>query len=450
MSLRGRVIILISLVLLSSLAAGLGLAGYEARRAIREELNAAMRGGAQTIASAFEDLPRSDHQPRDLRQLVATFDGNRHVQASLLGPDGRVLLQSQMTRPARTPPDAFLRLLDTQRAAVTIPVPASVTTGGAIRLEPRADLDAAAIWAELAGVLVVLALATAIVLVGADWAIGQALSPLNDLSAAFRALAGGDYRPRVRERGPPEVVLLGRGFNAMAEDLAATNARNQRLERQLSTIQDEERAELARDLHDEIGPYLFAVNVDAQLAGQAAARGDVAGMSEHLGSIRSSVSHMQQLVREILGRLRPLRATELGLRGAIGDMVADCRGRHPGVAIDLDLSEAIDDLPARQTDAVYRTTQEALANALRHSTPSRISVTATVGDDGTLVLRVTNDGVPPVLRPADGGFGLIGMRERVSACGGVVEARGEGDDWLVCARFPAPSLSPEFVGAAAT
>ena len=448
MSLRARVIILISLVLLSSLAAGLGLAGYEARRAISEELTAALRGGAQTVASAFEDLPRSDHQPRDLRQLVATFDGNRHVLASLVGPDGRVQLQSRMERPATPAPEDFLRLLAPPRDAVVVPVPATATAGGAIRLEPRADLDAAAIWTEVTVVLCVLALATVVVLVGAYWAIGQALSPLSDLSAAFRALGQGDYRPRVRERGPPEVVLLGRGFNAMAEDLAATNARNRRLESQLSTIQDEERAELARDLHDEIGPYLFAVNVDAQLAGQAAARGDAGGVTEHLGSIRTSVSHMQQLVREILGRLRPLRATELGLRGAIGDLVADCRGRHPGVAIDLDLAEAIDGLPPLLTDTVYRTLQEALANALRHSSPRRISVLATVGDDGALVLRVANDGVPQAPRPTEGRFGLIGMRERVSACGGVVEARGAGGDWIVCARLPAAVHPPESAGAA--
>jgi len=59
-------------VLLLGSVAGVGMAGWQARRALREELAAALTGGRQTVASAFEDLPRSDHPARDLRQLVAT------------------------------------------------------------------------------------------------------------------------------------------------------------------------------------------------------------------------------------------------------------------------------------------------------------------------------------------------------------------------------------------
>ena len=78
MSLRARVVILIGVLLFVGVALGALLAGYEARRTLRAELQAGMTGGRQTVNSAFEDLPRSDHAPRDLQQLVGTFDGNRH------------------------------------------------------------------------------------------------------------------------------------------------------------------------------------------------------------------------------------------------------------------------------------------------------------------------------------------------------------------------------------
>lgn len=65
------------------------------------------------------------------------------------------------------------------------------------------------------------------------------------------------------EHGPLELARLARGFNLMTGKLAATAAQNQRLNERLLTLQAEERADLARDLHDEVGPLLFAVNMTA-------------------------------------------------------------------------------------------------------------------------------------------------------------------------------------------
>lgn len=344
----------------------------------------------------------------------------------------------------------FVRVFGQTPSAVTIPVPATATARGAIRLTPSADLDLAAVWAELIGVVAVFIAATALALIGAYWAIGQALAPLDEMAAAFRAIGRGDYHPRIRERGPPEVLLLERGFNSMAADLAATNARNRRLEDQLSTIQDEERAELARDLHDEIGPHLFAVNVDAQIVGQAAARGDSAVIAERLASIRNSVAHMQRLVREILGRLRPTRAADLGLAGAVADLVDECRNRHPGIDFDLDLGDRIDSLPPRQTETVYRVVQESLSNALRHSTPGRVAISARAGGEDAVVLEVSNDGAPADSRGGPGGFGLIGMRERVSACGGDLEVSRRSDEWIIRVRLPVTTGDQPVAGASVT
>ena len=64
-------------MLIVSLTLGTVVAGCRAKQALRAELGAGLTGAAQTVASAFEDLPNSDHPMRDLRQLVKTFDGNR-------------------------------------------------------------------------------------------------------------------------------------------------------------------------------------------------------------------------------------------------------------------------------------------------------------------------------------------------------------------------------------
>ena len=84
MSLRGRVIALVALMLMISVSLYVAISWTSARSDLAAELSAARTGGLQTVRSAFEDLPRSDHPQRDLRQLVATFDGNRHLTAAVL------------------------------------------------------------------------------------------------------------------------------------------------------------------------------------------------------------------------------------------------------------------------------------------------------------------------------------------------------------------------------
>src|SRR5258706_6083076 len=84
MSLRARVVALIGAVLLVSMLMGTLVAGYQAREALRAELAAGLGGARQTVNTAFEDLPHSGHPARHLHQLVATFDGHRHVRATLM------------------------------------------------------------------------------------------------------------------------------------------------------------------------------------------------------------------------------------------------------------------------------------------------------------------------------------------------------------------------------
>lgn len=444
MSLRARIALLVGLVLLAGLVAGLLLAGYESRRALDEELGAAMTGGRQTIASAFEDLPRSDHQERDLRQLVATFDGNRHVSATLIWPDGSIRARSQISRPSNPAPDWFVRMLAPTVAPAAIPTPAGVRSVATIELSPFPDRDAAAIWAEVVSIAMVLGLTFGGGLPVVYWAIGRALRPVSTLAAALTVIGRGDYSERVVIRGPAELVQLQLGFNAMARALQNSNARNRMLETQVRTIQDEERAELARDLHDEIGPHLFAVGVDAQMIAQMAARDATPNgresIVERVGSIRVSVAHMQRLVREILGRLRPTEATELGLNAALDELASFWRSRQPEVTFEVILPGLEPDLPEPLKDTMYRVAQEAVANAVRHSEVAHIALRLET-DREAATLQVVNDGTRRTPDAKHRGFGLIGMRERLGAWNGALIAGDAGPGWTITARVPLPPVN---------
>ncbi len=441
MSLRLRVILLITLVLAASLTLCALLVGYQVRQELAAELRAAMAGARQTASGTFEDLPRSDHSLRDLRQLVHAFDGNRHVRMAVIDGQGRALLTSRPSGEA-PPPAWFGRLVEVEAAPVALPIPDAQAQGLApglrLVLTPTPQSDARSAWNEAFTMLKVIA---GVALIGGVliWlAVGAGLRPLVLLGQQFAKVGQGDYAAAVPEAGPPELRLLQRGFNAMTGQLAATMRRNRQLGDQIVRLQEEERAEIARDLHDEIGPRLFAVGLDAALLAQLCEAGKPAEAIRHAHEIQQAVVHMQGQVRDLLGWLRPARLTEFGLAAAIKDLVAFWAGRRGDIAFALDLPETT--LDESTAEVAYRVVQEALSNAMRHARPARIAITLTHEAPDRLTVRIENDGVPQATPDASrsGGLGLLGMRERVEAHGGQLAYGREAAAavWLVRAQLP--------------
>lgn len=439
MSLRLRVLTAIALVVVLGAAGGAVFAGWLARQTLRDELQAAMTGGRQTVERALEALPRSDHPGLDLRRLIATFDGNRHVSAVLIDAAGRRIEASRLPASPHAAPAWFMALLDPRLQALRIAAPG----GEAVVLTPAPQDDVGDAWLQFGDALIVLGL---VGLVGTGLVyitIGRALRPLHELSRAFGRVGLGDYAARVEEAGPAELVRLARRFNLMAGDLEAMRRRTRALEEQILKLQDEERAELARDLHDEIGPHLFAVNIDAAMLGQSLAAGRQDEASRQVKAIQTAVGHMQRQVRDILSCLRPAQLVELGLGAAIGELVQFWRSRRPDIVFAVDL--ALDDagLPDAVREVVYRVVQEGLSNAVRHGQPDRIDVAVRAGDADEVVVQVIDNGLG--LRGARGepGFGLVGMRERVEALGGSLSVLpGAAGGWSIIARAPlTPALA---------
>ena len=438
MSLRVRVVALIGTVLLVSMLLGTMVAGLQAQQALHAELNSGLLGARQTVLSDFEDLPNSDHQARDLRQLVSTFDGNRHVRATLIDNEGRPVQISKIDAGNPRAPRWFADLLGPVPAAIEIHVPEGIKGFFAVRLTPTPVIDVGDTWREFAGVVGVLAGSALIGLLLVYLVIEAAFTPLRTLAAEFAKIGAGDYSGQVSEMGPSELISLQRGFNAMAVRLFATTERNRLLTDQLLTIQDEERADIARDLHDEIGPHLFGVNIDAEMAIKHIDGGRQDQAPEHLRSIQTAVSLMQRQVRDLLGRLRPTRVTEFGLKAALSELLKFWMARRPDIEFNLDLPDEQEGLPDAMKETVYRIIQEAANNAVRHGDPKTIQICLEIQNDSDLVVMVFDDGLDRAEGPKAGGFGLVGMRERVMVLGGSLTfgktAGGQG--WSVVARLP--------------
>ena len=446
MSLRLRTVLAIILVLLVGSIAGIGVADWQAKGALREELVAALSGGRQAVASGFQDLAASPDRTRDLRRTVSAFNGDRHLVAALMDARDHAVFTSRALA-ARPAPAWFEALFRFPMSAVRIEPPAD--DAYSIVLRPVLANDVGALWDEFTGLATVLA---ASVLAGSAFVwltMGPALKPLSDFTAAFLRIGSGDYDVRVRENGPLELVRLGRAVNQMTARLQTMQARNQSLELQLSNLQDEERADLARDLHDEIGPQLFAANVDAAMVRRLIEEGRAEQGLDQVKAIQRAVAHMQTLVRDILGRLRPTQLVELGLASAIAELVEFWRSRRPGIRFELCLPPD-EDLPHDLRETLYRVVQEGLNNAVRHGRPHRVEVEVAVLRDGSILAKVADDGAHAGT-PGPAGFGLVGMRERVVRVGGdlTIDKGAPGRGWTVTAHLPSSEKAVRRAKAAA-
>ncbi len=449
MSLRTRLIASIIFVLLVSLGAGCASAGWNAARSVRIEMQAALAVGEQAVRHGLEDLPGSRDASADLSRLVQAFDGDRHVRAALLDAAGHALVVSALPRPAQPAPGWLVHLVAPDLPPERLPV-GTEAGSQVVVLEAEPLNEAGEVWTQLRDSMAVLALSCVLSAVLVSLVVSRALQPLHRVSTALAAVGSGEYAVRLPQAGASELAGLTQGFNAMAARLSLAEAQNRRLHEQLVTLQEEERADLARDLHDEVGPFLFTAALDAAAVEQAAAAGQHAAIPERAQAIREAVGHMQRHVRAMLKRLRLASPVEVGLAPALGNIVAFWQAHRPTIAFALEVSADEDELDEATKAVIYRVAQEGLSNAVRHGRPGRIEVTVMPGEDGSVVVRVSDDGIG-MTDATEPGFGLAGMRERVAALGGSLHVAGTpgGTGLTVTARLPCRAEGAQPAAAAA-
>ena len=433
MSLRVRLIACMAVVLLVGLAFCGAVASWHAVRSVRTEMQAAVAVSAQTLSNGIDGLPQARDPANEIERLVRAFDGDRHARAIWHDAKGRPLLVSKLRKVTSDVPAWFVALLAPSRSSVNL----AVGDGNAITIEPDPRNEIGEVWTQFQDDLVAAGLSCALSSFLVSMMVGRAFRPIDRLSAAFALVGSGEYAVRVEPVGPPELRRLAGGFNAMAQRLDAAQARNLRLNERLLSLQEEERRDLARDLHDEVGPFLFAVNLDAVSIEQAANGGRVGEVAERALSICEAVQHMQRHVRAMLHRLRQTSPVEAGLAPALAHLVAFWRARQPDIELALAMSVDEDRLGDPAMAAIYRLVQEGLNNAIRHGRPHRVEVAVEAVERGQVRVRVADDGdgLATLKQP---GLGLQGMRERVEGLGGTLDVGPDtaGKGLVVIARLP--------------
>lgn len=211
------------------------------------------------------------------------------------------------------------------------------------------------------------------------------------------------------------------------------------LSQHLIRVSEEEKAKLARELHDTLGSNLTAINMDLNWIQRRLPEG-TREVRERLQRVLQMLSETVELKHEVIEGLRPSHLDNLGLAFA---MRAHCREftRRTGLPCEVDVREDFDDLDPSWSIALYRIAQESLTNITKHAQATRVRISLT-REDGGVRLRITDDGVgladESLSKPKS--HGVVGMRERMRQMGGRFQIRRpeEGPGTVVEAFIPGP------------
>ena len=150
---------------------------------------------------------------------------------------------------------------------------------------------------------------------------------------------------------------------------------NRDLLRKIVSLQDDERRDIARELHDELGPLLFGIRAGAVALRNSVPDGNDA-LTASAESILQSAEALQQANRRILDHLRPLYIEELGLAKSVETLLQTARAQASEVSLTARLDPHLDELDGPLSQTVYRVIQESVTNALRHAGASSIEIKA--------------------------------------------------------------------------
>jgi two-component system sensor histidine kinase UhpB len=277
-----------------------------------------------------------------------------------------------------------------------------------IRRSPGSTLSGNQHWSDMTWLASISLVVTLTIVVFVLLLVRLSLTPFGALQAGLADLEAGKSGIPIAPRGASEFQNISDALNSLATTLDRVRQENRDLVSELIEIQDSERKEIARDLHDEAGPCLFSIRAAAASLQEAVAQSppEPERLCEISAIMDRASEALQSLFRGLLGHLRPRGLSELGLEAALKSLFAAWSLGHPEVELRLSSPHDLSSLNETTALTAYRVVQESVTNVFRHAKASWARVTVefgwdTVGERGesetedvpTLTLVIEDNGI---------------------------------------------------------
>lgn len=239
----------------------------------------------------------------------------------------------------------------------------------------------------------------------------------------------------ITERKQVELALAQRSEKLFEEVVKGRNQLRNLARREVAA-QERERKRISRELHDEAGQYLTALQIMLKVADNKLPDSP-AGAKEDLAEAVKLVDAVTDRVRRIAQGLRPPALDTVGIKATLAGLCREV-SRQSAIPVEYE-AESVRKLTPDAAITLYRVLQEALTNSVKHAAPAKIAVRL-YRDGGDLVLSVADDGkgfCPEEVNGEGRGLGLAGMRERLDFLGGGVAIESSpGMGAAITARAP--------------
>lgn len=347
---------------------------YRAMRGWRVELD--------RLANLTADNPERQKDIAELERFTAAAIGR---------------LEQTIERSPRPGPSGNADLVGTDRATQTMDRVRSIVDRLIVEEDARIDALGKAVlrdvWITL-GVALLTTVVTVAVLIG-----------LNKLLQRYVA---------ARARAEGALLEANQHLNHLVEQRTAELTE---LSQHLIRVSEEEKAKIARELHDTFGSNLTAINMDLNWI-QRRIPDDARELRERLQRVLQMLAETVELKHEVIEGLRPSHLDNLGLSFA---MKSHCRefSRRTGLPCEVEVDEDFDEMDPSWSIALYRIVQETLTNITKHAHANRVRITLRREPTG-IRMRIVDDGVGlaegATSKPKS--HGIVGMRERMRQLGG--------------------------------
>lgn len=445
-SMRLRLILIPSGILAVAIIAAIAMTLHDARARIASEIESGLTLGGLLIGYALDDLAAADNRDAVAQSaaLLRLRDGLaqvRHIRVSYLArpqasdPPPPDIAKPTWSAPESRAPDWFLHLFEPAHIKKTFSVFIGGMRQGDLVMSSEPADEVAEIWRGLVFLTALLTLISIAIVALILLTARHTLAPIHQLVEGLDRLGRGKF-DAVGEISIAELRRVGEHFNRLAGTLARAEADNHLLIDRLMSVQDAERKELARELHDEFGALLFGIRAAASCIVEAASSGladfeqrrDIIGRAQTISALADSI---QKQNYRILERIRPVILHQMGLTDALHHLVESWRAQHPDFDCSIEFSSQRWCFDEEVSLTIYRIVQECLTNVARHSNCKfvRVAMEECCGEPlqpdaaaPMIRLSIEDDGVG--LAPEfKFGFGFLGMSERVRKLGGHLKIR---------------------------
>jgi two-component system sensor histidine kinase UhpB len=365
---------------------------------------------------------------QDLLQLSREGDF-RHVEVRITDREGKLLAASDPLHDANAAGLWLGRLMQALAPQDSDPTFTRMWHLGPVIVAIRPSLasEQSEAGTNLLLSLLMLAGFSLVLFVGMKWVLARALHPLNHAIAQLGQLAHHQFKQDMAHSDVDEIQHINRAIHDLSVSLAQLESSRQLLSAKLISSQEDERAHISRELHDEFGQKLTVIRFNADylrrtLPGDATAQ-------QALADVQQAAQDIHAELRNLLARLRPQGRSAQMDNEALHDLLTELVNRwsqQPGQTaqfhLDMNLGHAA--LKHDTLLTVFRITQEALTNIAKHAQATQVHVCIR-REESTLHWCVCDNGQglgPDLPAAMMRGNGLSGMQQRVWAQGGELTA----------------------------